>query len=306
MNDDITNLIILPGDQTSGALGVYTVNDTSILYGTSSADFKLSNFNSGTGARAYTAQNMDQSYALSDRGVMGMSTTLNFGNFLANSMTMNIRPFIQARRNLATASGVSREKGQYRLFFSDGNGLYMTTTNGKLIGSGPVQFPNPVLCMTESYSADGPEVSWFGSDNGFVYTLDAGTSFDGADISANITLVYNAAGSPRMLKRYRRASVEMTGDSYAEFAFAYDLGYRTPELNQPEDQVYSNDLRASFWDSFTWDNFVFDGRDISPSEVEVTGTAENMAIRISSVSNLFKPFTVNNIIVHYSIRRGLR
>lgn len=306
MNDDITNLIILPGDQTSGALGVYTKTDTSILYGTSSADFKLSNFNSGTGARAYTAQNMDQSYALSDRGVMGMSTTLNFGNFLTSSMTMNIRPFIQTRRNLATASGVSREKGQYRLFFSDGNGLYMTAANGKLIGSGPVQFPNPVLCMTESYSADGPEVSWFGSDNGFVYTLDAGTSFDGADISANITLVYNAAGSPRMLKRYRRASVEMTGDAYAEFAFAYDLGYRTPELNQSEDQVYSNDLRSSFWDSFTWDNFVFDGRDISPSEVEVTGTAENMAIRISSVSNLFKPFTVNNIIVHYSIRRGIR
>lgn len=306
MNDDITNLIQLPGDQTSGALGVYTVNDTSVLYGTSEADFKLSNFNTGTGARAYTAQNMDQTYALSDRGVMGMATTLNFGNFLANAMTMNIRPFIQPRRTLATASSLNREKGQYRLFFSDGNGLYMTAANGKLIGSGPVQFPNPVLCATSGGSGGGPEVSYFGSENGFVYTLDAGTSFDGAPISANITLVYNSTGSPRMLKRYRRASVEMTGDSYAEFAFSYDLGYRTPELNQPEDQVYENDLRSAYWDSFTWDNFVFDGRDLSPSEVEVTGTAENMAIRISSVSTLLKPFTVNSIIVHYSMRRGIR
>lgn len=306
MNDDISNLIQLPGDQTSGALGVYSVNDTSILYGTSSSDFRLSNFNSGTGARAHTAQNLDQTYALSDRGVIGMATALNFGNFEANSMTMNIRPFIQARRQLATASSLNREKGQYRLFFSDGVGLYMTVANGKLIGSGPVQFPNTVLCSVNGGSSDGPEVSYFGSDNGFVYTLDAGTSFDGADISANITLVYNATKSPRVLKRYRRASLEMTGDSYAEFAFSYDLGYRTPELNQPEDEVYSNDLRAAFWDSFTWDNFVFDGRDLSPTEVEVTGTAENMAIRISSVSNLFKPFTVNSIIVHYSMRRGIR
>lgn len=306
MNDDITNLIQLPGDQTSGALGVFTENDTSVLYGTSEADFRLSNFNSGTGGARYTAQNMDQTYALSQRGVMGMSTALNFGNFAANAMTMNIRPYIQARRQLATASCINREKGQYRLFFSDGACLYMTVANGKLIGCAPVELPNPVLCAVNGGNEDGAEVSYFGSSNGFVYTLDAGTSFDGAMIPANITLVYNTTGSPRILKRYRRGSIEVTGDSYCEFAFAYDLGYRTPELDQPTEQTYSNDLRESFWDALTWDNFVFDGRSLSPSEVEVTGTAENMAIRISTVSNLFKPFTVNSVIVHYSMRRGIR
>lgn len=306
MNAPITNLIVLPGDQSSGAMGVYTENDTSVLYGSSEADFKLSNFNTGTGALAYTAQNMDQTYALSERGVMGMGTTLNFGNFLAASLTMNIRPFIQTRRNLASASVVNREKGQYRLFFSDGYGIYLTIANNNYMGAMPVQFPDPVTCTTEGGNVDGPEVSYFGSTNGFVYTLDAGTSFDGAVIPSDITLVYNSVNSPRILKRYRRASVELTGDAYAEFGFGYDLGYRSPEIDQPSDEVYSNDLRPAYWDSFTWDNFVFDGRDLSPSEVEVTGTAENMAIRISSVSNLLKPFTVNSIIVHYTMRRGLR
>jgi hypothetical protein len=65
-------------------------------------------------------------------------------------------------------------------------------------------------------------------------------------------------------------------------------------------------LRSAFWDSFSWDNFVFDGNDLLPSEIEVTGTAENMAIRISSVSALLQPFTVNSIIVHYTMRRGIR
>lgn len=306
MNDDITNLIVLPGDQSSGAMGVYTEIDTSVLYGSSEADFKLSNFNTGTGALRYTAQNMDQTYALSERGVMGMGTTLNFGNFLSASLTMNIRPFIQVRRNLASASVVNREKGQYRLFFSDGYGVYLTISNNKYMGAMPVQFPNAVTCTTEGGSVDGPEVSYFGSDNGFVYALDAGTSFDGAVIPSNITLVYNSTNSPRVLKRYRRASVELTGDAYAEFGFGYDLGYRSTEIDQPSDEGYSNDLRSAYWDSFVWDNFVFDGRDISPSEVEVTGTAENMAIRISSVSNLLKPFTVNSIIVHYTLRRGIR
>lgn len=306
MNAPITNLVVMPGDQSSGAMGVYTEKDTSVLYGSSEADFKLSNFNTGVGALRYTAQNMDQVYALSERGVMGMGTTLNFGNFLAATLTMNIRPFIQARRNLASASVVNREKGQYRLFFSDGYGVYLTLSNNNYMGAMPVQFANPVLCTTEGATTDGAEYSFFGSDNGFVYTLDAGTSFDGAEIPANITLVYNSTGSPRVLKRYRRASVEMTGDSYAEFGFGYDLGYRSTEIEQPGDQGYANDLRSAYWDSFTWDNFVFDGRDLSPSEVEVTGTAENMAIRISSVSRLLEPFTVNSIIVHYSLRRGIR
>jgi len=306
MNDTISQLLPLPGDQSSGALAVYTRSDTSVLYGTSSEDFSLSTFNVGTGGIAHTGQNLDQSYILSERGVMGLGTTLNFGNFATASLTMNLRPFIQVRRNLASASIVNREKGQYRVFFSDGYGLYLTISNGNYVGAMPVQFPNPVLCTSEGQSVDGAETSFFGSSDGFVYRLDAGTSFDGEVIPANISLVYNSTKSPRMLKRYRKASVEMTGDSFAEFAFGYDLGYRTQFLDQPADGVHENDLRAGYWDSLNWDNFVFDGTEMSPSEIDVNGTAENMAIRISSVSALLQSFTVNSIIVHYTLRRGIR
>tara|TARA_R110000782_G_scaffold5485_2_gene18960 strand:+ start:4184 stop:6226 length:2043 start_codon:yes stop_codon:yes gene_type:complete len=306
MNAQITNLLPLPGDQSSGALGVYTRSDTSVLYGTSSANFSLSTFNSGTGGIAYTAQNMDQAYVMDDRGVISLGTSLNFGNFLPSSLTMNLRPFIQQNRDSAIASLVNRDKGQYRIFFSNGNALYMTLLNGKLLGSMPVQYAHPVSCCVEGDTATGNTSQFFGSTNGFVYRLDAGTSFDGESIPANINLVYNATGSPRVLKRYRNASVELTGDSYTEIQFGYDLGYRTTTIDQPQDETYDNDLRSGFWDSMVWDNFVWDGSDISPSEIEVTGTAENIAVRISSNSDLFPPFTVNSIIVHYTPRRGLR
>lgn len=306
MNGEITNLIALPGDQSSGALGVYTRNDTSVLYGTDSATFALSTFNTGTGAIAYTAQNLDQAYVLDDRGVMSLGTSLNFGNFTPASLTMNIRPYIQIRRNLASGSLVNREKGQYRLFFSDANALYMTILNGKLLGSMPVQFAHPVTCCVEGEQPDGTATSFFGSTNGFVYRLDAGTSFDGAVIPANFNLVFNSIRSPRILKRFRKASVEMTGDSYAEITFGYDLAYRSSALAQPADDTYENDLRSSYWDTMTWDDFVWDGEDLKPTEIAVEGTAENMSIRISSVSSILQPFTVNSIIVHYTPRRGLR
>ena len=306
MNAEITNLLVLPGNQSSGALGVYTRQDTSVLYGTSSANFQLSAFNTGTGGYAYTAQNLDQSYVLDDRGVISMSTSLNFGNFVPASLTMNIRPYIEAHRSLAVGSSVNRDKGQYRIFFSDGSALYLTISNGNMLGSMPIQFLHTINCCVDGESPDGGTVQFFGSGNGFVYQMDVGTSFDGGAIAANINLVYNSIKSPRILKRYRKASVEITGDSYAEIQFGYDLGYRTPALTQPTDLSYQNDLRSSYWDEMIWDNFVWDGTDIAPSEIEVSGTAENIGIRISSNSDLLQSFTVNNIIVHYTLRRGLR
>lgn len=306
MNAQVTNLLTLPGDQTSGALAVYTRSDTSVLYGTSSANFSLSTFNTGTGAIAYTAQNMDQAYVLDDRGIVSLGTTLNFGNFLPASLTMNLRPFIQQNRDTAAGSLVNRDKGQYRIFFSNGNALYLTVLNGKLLGSMPVQFAHAVSCCVEGETPTGNTSQFFGSTNGFVYRLDAGTSFDGDPIPANLNLVFTSTGSPRMLKRYRKASVELTGNSYTEIQFGYDLGYRTNAIDQPLDETYENDLRSGFWDSMIWDNFVWDGTDISPSEIEINGTAENMSVRISSNSDLFPQFTVNSIIVHYTPRRGLR
>lgn len=306
LNGAVTDMLVQPGDQQTGTMAIYTRQDTYMLYGTGSDNWNLTQFNIGTGAIPYTGQNMAASYVLDDRGVISLATTLNFGNFDSASLTLNIRPFIQQRRTLATASCVNREKSQYRVFFSDGTALYVTIVNGNMLGAMPIQFPVSVTCIVEGEKPDGSETSFFGGSDGYVYRLDAGTSFDGAAIPANISLVYNSISSPRVLKRYRKASVEMTGESYAEISFGYDLGYRSQFIDQPLDFVTETDMRASYWDAFNWDKFVWDGADITPAEVEVNGTAENLSIRVSSVSNLFEPFTVNNIILHYTPRRGLR
>ena len=306
LTNNITNFLVQPGDQSTGAMAIYTDSDTYILYGTSSANWNLVSYNVGTGAKSYTAQNMSQSYVFDDRGVINLQTTLNYGNFDSAALTLNIRPFIQQRRNLATGSSLNREKAQYRVYFSDTYALYMTISNNQLLGAMPVQFVHAVTVICEGESPDAAETSFFGSTNGYVYRLDAGTSFDGEEISANVTLVFNAIKSPRILKRYRKGSLEITGTSYAEFTFSYDLGYSSTDLGQDTGNQYSSNLVSSFWDSVSWDAFVWDGRTLAPSEVELVGTAENIAVRIASISDIYAPFTVNSTILHYSMRRGLR
>lgn len=306
LNAAVTEWLVQPGDQATGAMAIYTRNDTYMLYGTGQANWNLTPYNVGTGAISFTGQNMSSSFVLDDRGVVNLATTLNYGNFDTSALTLNIRPFIQSRRNIAVASCVNREKAQYRVFFSDGTAIYLTMANNTMLGAMPIQFPVRVTCIVEGEKPDGSETSFFGADNGYVYRLDAGPSFDGEAISSNLGLVYNSVSSPRILKRYRKASVELTGESYAEIEFGYDLGYRSKYIDQPGNFTTSADLRASYWEELSWDRFVWDGDEVTPAEIQMNGTAENLSIRISSVSNLYMPFTVNNIILHYTPRRGIR
>ena len=304
--EPVTCFVIQPGDQSTGAMAIYSDNYTYILYGTDSANWNLVPYNTGAGAKAYSGQNLSQTYTFDNRGVITLQATLSYGNFDTAAVTLNIRPFTQARRNLLTASGINREKSQYRIFFSDGYGLYITIANGQMLGAMPVRFPDQVTCSCEATDSFTTETMFFGSDNGFVYALDAGTSFDGESINATLDLNYNSENTPRILKRYRRGSFEITGNGYCEFQFAYDLGYSSTYIGQESSASYANNFAPSYWDSVFWDLFVWDGRTLSPTDVEIKGTGQNILLRISSDSPYYQPFTINSVILHYTTRRGLR
>lgn len=307
MGDTITVLQLLPGDQTNGAMAIYTTRNTSILYGSSSANFVKSEYNINSGAVPYTGANLDQPYVLSEHGVTRLSTTLDFGNFSSSSITMNIRKYINSRKSLATAATVNTEKGQYRVFFSDGYGLYITVVNRKVVGMMPVSFNHPVMCACSGETSDdGVEIQYFGSDDGYVYRLDDGTSFDGDPIAATVMTVFNSVKSPRTLKSFLKASVEITGSSYNEFEFGYVVGYNSQDVEQPDNTSALADLRPSYWDEFTWDEFIWDGRDIAPVDFRLEGSSENVAMIFSNNSALFKEFTINSVMLHYTIRRNLR
>ena len=307
LDDVVTDWLTQPGAETTGALVIYCRNSTSVLYGTSSADWNLTNYQQDTGGISYTAQVLGSAYVLDDRGVIELRTSLNYGNFTDATLTANIRPWLQSRRNRATGSAVNREKNQYRIFFSDGSGLYITLLNGRLQGCMPVAFNHPVSAACNGETPDGAETNFFGSSNGFVYRLDAGTSFDGDAISATAFLNFATQGDSRVLKSYKRGSIEVQGSSYVELQVGYSLSYGdSMVIDQGAASTYANSYSAPYWDSFTWDAFVWDGLTLSPSEIEISGTAENIALRIDCNGDYFDSFTLNSLILHYIVRRGLR
>ena len=308
----ITGLLVQPGAQTTGAMAVYTQNSTLMLYGTGQSTWNLVAFNTGTGAIDYSVQNLSESYQFDSFGVIALSTTLNYGNFDQASLTAAIKPFVDANRANLTSSCLCRDKNQYRVFFSTGFGLYLTMVNSQYLGAMPVFFPvagnggSGVYNIWESVLSSGIEVIYMCGFDGYIYQMDKGTSFDGAAIPAYVTLNYDALRSPRILKRYRKAALEMQGSTYAEISFAYSLGYGNSSIQQPSSILYPNNFSPSFWDSFTWDSFTWDGSNLLPSELEMAGTAENVACTLGSNNNYTGQFTLNSIIIHYTPRRGMR
>lgn len=309
-NGLITALFRQPGDQTTGAMSVTTTTGTEMIYGKSAADFRKTSFEESAGAKDYGVQRIGgQSIAFGDTGVFSLSAAQAFGNFEPISMTLNIRPFTQVRTNKCVASTINRTKSQYRVFFSDGAALFMTIVNNKVVGSMPVSFPDVVTCTCQGDALDGAESSFFGSTNGFVYQLDAGTSFDGAAIDFYWTLTFAFQGSPEELARFREVSFEVQGDSYATFAMTYQVGYGEgdrPQGDFPVSSVIA--LGAGFWDdpSLTWDAGVWDGKSLAPNKLKIDAVGENIALRIEGSSAAYEPFTFNSAILHYSKRKALK
>lgn len=308
LGDTITGLLIQPGAQTTAALAILCRNTIALLYGTGSTSWNLVTYNQGTGAIDYSCQNMSESYFLDDRGVVSLATSLNYGNFAHATLTNNIKSYIVEKRQRVACSAINREKGQYRLFFNDGFGLYVTIANGKLIGNMPIYTNDVMYSSFSGETSDGAEVAFCGAySSGHVYQMDVGTSFDGASIDASLTLNWSFAGGARIRKRFRKASIEMQGNYYSNISLGYSVSYGTTFVEQPTPKSYdSNFSGAPRWDSFTWDSFTWDGVTLSPSECEIVGTAENIQFAITSSTDYIAPFTVNSIIYHYTPRRGMR
>jgi hypothetical protein len=80
-------------------------------------------------------------------------------------------------------------------------------------------------------------------------------------------------------------------------------------VGQPVPVAYvSGFTPPSNWDSGdAWDSgFTWDGTTLAPTDVDMTGWGENVQVTITSSTNYVSAFTLNSLIYHYSMGRGIR
>ena len=262
-----------------------------MLYGTSAADWNLVKFRDEVGAFPYTIQQFGQTIFLDDRGIKRLNTVQAFGNFQHDTISRTIQSFINQKKTIVNASCIARDKNQYRLFFSDKSGLYITTEGRRIVGLMPVSFTDAVEVCASVEDSTGVEQIMFGSTDGKVYQLDKGTSFDGDAINAYFKTHFTYSRELEYLKRYLSCTIEVAGDGYAEFDFTYELQYSQVNTPQPGSETKTQDFSATIWDQFTWDAAFWDGQTLSPTSMKLTGSAENISLIVRKNSDYFLPLT---------------
>ena len=169
---------------------------------------------------------------IDDRGLRSLSTTEAFGDFKMGTVTGTLHPFFPAQRKKGATVKASlrcREKDQYRVFYSDGSGF--TTYFGR-------QHPETLIfnlgvtvsCACSSEESDGSEIMLIGDEDGWVYQLDAGTSFWQGDRGIPPAAL-NHNGAPNQINRYHMARLEMDAEPNTSLALIAE--FANGAIDQP-------------------------------------------------------------------------
>lgn len=304
--DPVTGFVSNSGSAVAGStLQIFTSNRLHTLYGSSNADFRLVSSNSDIGFSAFTAQLVSNDvFGMTARGIQAVTTTLNFGDFDYASVSHVIQPLITQKKGLEIASTAIKSTNQYRVFFSDNTALAVGLTGDKVSAIMPLNYGMPVRCIVTTTLSTGQEVTYFGSDDGYVYQDNVGTSQNGNPIEAWLRLPFNHSKSPQVLKTYKRAILEGVVRAYCELNISFDLGYGSPDV-LPSAPVADTALTGGggYWDQFIWDQFTWDAAIINAPSIKLFGTETNISLLFYSNRAQDQPHTLQGITIVYSPRR---
>lgn len=307
-SDDVTAFMPQGGSNSGSSMAIFTRARTYILYGSSSSDFKLVTSIFELGYSGYSVQPVsNNTFGLTPRGIQSLITTLTYGDFDYASVAHQVMPFLIQRRGLETASTSLRTKDQYRLYFSDGYCICLGLTGDKVNGAMPLNYGKAVRCIATTTLSTGEEVTYFGSDDGYVYRDNIGTSLDGSAVEAWVRLAFNHDKLPQIRKRYRRVCLEVRATGYAKVNMSYDLGYGNPNVSVPtaqQDQVMTGG--GGYWDQFTWDQFTWDAALIEQPRIAIDGTERNIGLLFYANRAQDKQFTLQGVTLFFTPQRSER
>ena len=299
VGDELTGLSV----QAKDAMSIFGRNNTYILYGSSTADWALTTFYTGSGAVDGTVQKMQTTIFLDDRGITSVQATLNYGDFKQAIVSQKVDPLVQKYKDSIAVSLRVRDKNQYRLYFNDKTGVAMTFINGKNEGILPFTLLDQIVCACSAEDSNGDEVLYGGFDDGYVRKIDSGTSFDGGTVDSFVRLSYFHYGTPQLKKRFREILLELAADTSTTLNVYPTFNYGDGTL--PVSSAYEIAVTNDEWNVDDVSNDTLGVTVVDKARARISGQGENMGILIKNSSIYDKPVTLQGAVVQYS-DRGLK
>ena len=290
------------GLAASDAMAIFCRNSTFLLYGTGTSTWNLVTHSLDSGAIERSIQRLSRPLYLDDRGVTSLATTQAYGDFISSSISKKIDAILKTLKDQLTASLIVRNKNQYRMFFDDNTNITLTFEGNKLSGIMRHDYDKPVLCCCSSETSDGNEVLFFGSDDGYIYQIDSGNSFDGETVNAWIRPAFNHLKSPANIKSFSKISLEIDATEQNNLYFVPLYDYGGANLPNSEEGTFSISGGGAFWDTGLWDEFYYDTQVIGTAYGYLQGIGKNFSLYIRSEDKYTEPHTIQGVIVYYSVK----
>lgn len=303
MGHEITNII----PNANATLLITTAKSLKVLTGNDSSDWTLEPLSDDAGAKPFTAQRIGDIVYLDNRGVRSVGTTQAYGNFRLGTFTSLINRELKNKRLSGAepvASCVLKSKDLYLLFFSDGSGISVFFGTKK---PEAMLFEYPfVVSSLHVAEVNGSERLFVGAEDGFVYEINRGTSFDGEEIEAYLAFPYHHQGSPRTFKRYQKIELEVRGSIGTQVGLLAQFDYGGGAQPNPHSDTVDLSSGGALWGLAIWADFTWSSPLVAKAETYVQGAGFNMSVILLSRSKRDSSYTVEGMTVVFSPRGNKR
>lgn len=311
---DITDVV----QANETAVAIFGESKIAVLQGNDAENFVLDTLTEEAGAEPDTAQRISRTMYLDRRGLRSLDATQAFGNFKTGTLSGQFERYFRVKRKAGAepiGSYVCKAKSQYRLMWDDGTGLTVYMGDKK-----PSALPFSVgdmrpFCFGGGEVEDG-EALFAGGEDGYVYRLDSGDSFDGEKIKAFAITPFNHFGNPQMDNRFHKVTLELEAPAIARIGitvqFDYGDGYQPVAGDQnftvmggPSDFLIAGG--GGLWGSAIWDQMYWSAPVESRAEAYVEGIGRNASFIFATEAALDEPsHTLQAYLVHTTPRKMRR
>ena len=272
IGDEVTGSLSMPN-----VLAIFGRNSTHLLYGSGSGDWDLRQHSNEAGAIEWTCQKIGSGILLDDRGITSLAAVQEYGDFKANVLSKYIDPYLKPMLGSVQCAVRVKEKNQYRLIFNNKEGITLTLNGDKVVGFTRQAYEHQPVCICSTEDSTGREEIFFGCDDGYVYQMDVGTSFNGLALPGIIKFHFNHLKSPSTKKRIRKIVMELVSpiNTYIGANIEFDYG----DTFSPA-EVFQMESPGGLWDVDSWGNFEWDGTNVSSAALDVDGTGKNFSVTV--------------------------
>jgi len=290
------------------ALVVFTDKSIMQLVGNTLQDFVLQPITTKVGCVAPdTIQEIGGDIMfLGPDGLRLFSATDRVGDFNLGVVSKSIQDEMTTLISTATsfASCTIKQKSQYRIFGYSTTNTSSANTKG-VLGTQMVGDDTSTIAWGETIGirafvvdadyVNQTETIVFAHDDGYVYRMESGSSFDGVNINASFATPFVYINDPRIRKTFYKLFLYTDPLGSVDIAANLKLDFDTLGVIQPDSIYLTNNtgLIALYGSSNAqYGNAVYGGKPVKQFESQVIGSGFSVSLQIIS-DNTNAPFSLD-------------